>query len=227
MFEELNEVSNIRSTEKINGVYLLYQEGSRRVYVGSSGQPGLRSTRHFTLLKSGTHYNPVFQKLYDENPNFYKVFYIVNTRQEAYDLEQAIVDYYQPTGLLINTGLDVKAPNRGKIATSETREKQRMAKLGVPMTEEAKRRISEGMMGRVQSEEAKLKLSIAKKGKPQPASVAELLRERNRLRSKAISCDGVVYDSIREAARQLGMPRDNVKTRVRSSMPKWSNWFYV
>lgn len=228
MLETLsNKTDHIDRKTLINSAYLLYQEGSRRVYVGSSKQPGLRTSNHLWLLSRNEHSNPTFQKLYNENPNFYKVYYTVGTRQEAYELEQALINYYEPTGLLINHALDAITPNKGIKRTPENIAKLRAAKLGVPRSEEAKRRVSEGMMGRVQSDETKLKLSIAKKGKPQPATVAELCRERNRLRSKAVSCDGVVYVSIREAARSMDMARDNVKTRVRSSMPRWSNWFYV
>jgi len=222
-----NRVDNIPSNEHVNAVYLLYQEGTRRVYVGSSGRPGLRSTRHFTLLKKGVHYNPEFQRVYNENPNFYRVFYTVGSREEAYDLEQALVDYYAPTGSLINIGLNVRLPNQGRIAAPETREKQRQAKLGVPRSDEARVKVSQGMMGRVQSEATKELLSIAKKGKPQPEHIAELCRERNRLRSKAVSIHGVKYDSVRAASRQLDVKRDNVKRRLKSTKLEWVDWFYL
>lgn len=228
MLETLqNKVEHIASAARINAVYLMYQEGTRMVYIGSSGMPGLRTSRHMTLLKGNRHDNPVFQALYNENPNFYCVYYTVGSREEAYTLEQALVDYYHPTGKLINIGLDVKAPNRGRIASAETREKQRLAKLGVARSDDAKRRVSEGMIGRVQSDETRKLLSIAKKGKPQPEHIAEMCRERNRLRSKPVSINGVEYPSIREASRELGVSRDIVKTRIRTSNPKWVDWFFV
>lgn len=228
MLETLeNRVDYITVTTKINGVYLIYQENSRRVYIGSSGMPGLRAGRHIVLLRGKRHYNSTFQKLYDDNPNFYMVYYTVDTREEAYKLEQALIDYYSPSGNLINHALDVKAPNRGRIASPETREKQRQAKLGVPRSEEAKRRVSEGQIGRVQSAETRRLLSVVKKGKPQPDHIAELCRERNRLRSKPISVDGTIYESVREATRQLNVARDTIKFRVKSSSPKWKDWFYA
>lgn len=222
-----NKLDYISTYTKVNGVYLIYQEDTRMVYVGSSGMPGLRTSRHLTLLRGGRHENPVFQKLFNTNPNFYFVYYTVDTREDAYKLEQSLVDYYAGTGKLINIGMDVLAPNRGKVASAETREKQRIAKLGVARSEEAKQRVSEGMIGRVQSEETRQKLSDAKKGKPQPDHIAELCRERNRLRSKPVSIDGVVYPSVREASRQLNVKRDTVKTRLRTSNPTWVNWFFV
>lgn len=228
MLETLkNKLDYITTTTKINAVYLLYQEGSRRVYVGSSGMPGLRAGRHIVLLKGHRHYNPTFQKLYNENPNFYTVYYTVDSRAAAYKLEQALIDYYSPSGNLINHALDVKAPNKGRIASTETREKQRLAKLGVPRSEEAKRRVSEGMIGRIQTAETRRLLSLVKKGKPQPEHIAELCRERNRLRSKSICVDSTVYASVRETARQLGVTRDTVKLRVKSTAPKWKDWFYA
>lgn len=222
-----NKVEHITTTTRINAVYLLYQEGTRRVYVGSSGMPGLRAGRHLVLLKGKRHYNPTFQELYDENPNFYAVYYTVATREEAYTLEQALIDYYLPTGKLINRALDALAPNRGRIASAETREKQRQAKLGIPRSEESRRRQSEAQLGRVQSEETRKRLSAAKKGKAQPDHIAAMCRERNRLRSKPVNINGVIYESIREASRQLNMARDNVKSRVKSTQSKWKDWFYV
>lgn len=228
MLETLkNKVDYITTTTRINGVYLIYHDKSRKVYVGSSGMPGLRTCRHMILLKGNRHDNPVFQKLYDEDSNFHFVYYTVDSRDAAYKLEQALVDYYFPTGNLINIGLDVRAPNRGRVASAETRAKQRAAKLGVARSEEAKRKVSEGMMGRLQSDETRLKLSIARKGKAQPEHIAEMCRERNRLRSKSVSINGVVYPSIRDASRILNIPRANVKTRLRTSNEKWKDWFFM
>lgn len=228
MLETLqNRVVHLRRSEKVNAAYLIYQEGSRRVYVGSSGQPGLRTSNHMWLLKRNEHSNSTFQELYNENPNFYVVYYTVNTRDEAFELEQALIDYYSPSGLLINHALNALIPNKGIKRSDETRAKLRLAHLGFRHTPEAKEKIRLAGIGRTKSEAERQHLSVIKKGKPQPDHIAEMCRERNRLRSKPVSIDGAIYPSVREASRALNIPRDTVKTRLRKSDAKWSAWFFV
>lgn len=83
-------------------VYLLYQEATRKVYIDSSTTPDHAVYEHLLKLSRGIHRDLNLQELYDQDPNFYHVYYTVSSEIEAYDLNQALFDYYQPTGLLIN-----------------------------------------------------------------------------------------------------------------------------
>lgn len=57
--------------------------------------------------------------------------------------------------------------------SEESKAKMRLAKLGVPRSEEAKRAVSEGQRGRVHSEETIKKMSEAQKGKPRKPNSPE------------------------------------------------------
>lgn len=64
------------------------------------------------------------------------------------------------------------------------------------------------------SDEHRRNLSLSHKGQRSP-------------RSKAVSIQGVVYHSAREAARQLGVDRATVGSRVHSTAKEWKDWFFV
>ncbi|QBZ72775.1 G-I-Y Y-I-G endonuclease [Gordonia phage GodonK] len=95
----------------------------------------------------------------------------------------------------------IAASHAGLKHSEKSREKMRLAwerRRLVPMSEETKRRISEGTKGRVKSIEERQKLSAAHKGKSKsPEHVANLMRSRNK-RWKCAEC------TLESTANNLG-----------------------
>jgi group I intron endonuclease len=195
--------------------------------VGSSTRIGLRAANHLTLLKGNYHINHQFQAAYNENPNFNKVFYVTKTREDAYDVEQALINHYAPTGLLLNLAMDARISNKGRVYDAAHRQRLSERMKGAVVSEEVRKKISAALTGRITSDLTKQILSTQKKGKPQPESIAEMCRARNRARSKKVSINGIVYASSREAARQNNTRADTTRLRLKSNSPQWKDWFYV
>lgn len=210
----------VGTTVKVPAAYVLKHIKSGKVYIGSSGMPGLRISRHLTLLRGKRHDNPRLQDAFNDDDKLEWVIYTVESREEAYAHEQALLEYYRDVAF--NYGDDVKAPMRGRETSDSAKLKQRLAKLGKRLTAEHIKKVREGMKGVVRTEAQKKHLSNLKKGKPQPEHIQAMNRERNMKRAKAVIIDEVRYDGIRIAARELGVSRDVVKIRMKS--PKWPTW---
>jgi hypothetical protein len=84
--------------------------------------------------------------------------------------------------------------------------------LGHPCSEEKKRKISEAQKGRQFTNEHKQKLSDAVKKRHVPCSEEkkQLLREKSH--KKPVYCEelDIVFESVQECSRQLGIPATNI-----------------
>lgn len=108
-------IKTITNKDKIFVAYLIVHTNTKKVYVGSSGQPGIRMKSHFRELKKGKHINYKLQKLYDEDPEFHTIFYKVKTRALAFDLEQALINYYFEKKRILNVSLSARFTRRKRI----------------------------------------------------------------------------------------------------------------
>lgn len=77
---------------------------------------------------------------------------------------------------------------------------------GIPHTEETKRKLSEIMSGRKNSEHSKY-------------------MSENNPNAKKVSINGVIYDTIKMAAKELNMSRSSVKYRLNSKNDKYKTWY--
>lgn len=143
------------------GTYLLHNPDTGHTYVGS-GVLAKRHSDHQSLLKNNSHYNPKLQNAYNKYPNFDFIAVPTNDREEARDLEQAIIDEHHSNPLLLNISIDARYCNTGQ-----------------PMTDEHKAKISQANKGRTISEEQKAQISAAHKGKVLSEETKEKLRQAN------------------------------------------------
>lgn len=224
MIEQLTpHQGRVKTTEVRPAAYVLYHRTTDKYYIGSSETPGLRISRHLTLLKGGRHDNRFMQEAYNLDPEFVPNIYPTQDRNAAYDLEQKLIDHYTKIGRCFNIGIvDVRAPNKGRAIPDHVKEKLRIAKLGKPKSKEAIQKFIKAMTGRKRSEEDRLKISKAKKGVPQPESVRKLLLERIEAQKIKVLIDGLEYESINQAARLLNLNKRTIARRIDSS--KWPNW---
>lgn len=133
------------------GVYLLQNSITMETYIGS-GIVKERLYNHQLHLKNGTHKNLLLQEAYNRNSNFEVVVVQTESREEAYDIEQAVLNEHIDNPLLLNICPDARFGHR----------------RNWQHTEETKQLIREKALGRKHTEEAKAKMSKMRTGIPRP-----------------------------------------------------------
>ena len=110
--------------------------------------------------------------------------------------------------------------------TKETRQKQANAIRGRKHTEEHKKKISAAGVGRIPTEETRKKISDFHKGKPKSE---EAVKKMAQSKSKKVMCltNNTVYDSQREAARQLNLKSSHISAVVNGKAYQTKGFVFV
>lgn len=219
------------SVEKEIGVYLLQDSTTLDTYVGS-GDLADRCYTHAYLLKRNIHPNYRLQQSFNGGARFDFVSVPTATRDEAFELEQLILDEFQESPLLLNIARDARYCNKNP--TTETREKIRRANLGNKhavgriVSEETREKIRESNLNQHRSVEARQRMSVAKMGKTlSPEHRAQVVRNLEKgLQAKMhpVEIEGEAYSSFSDAARQLELSKITVRKRVLSNTKKFQDW---
>jgi group I intron endonuclease len=83
--------------------------------------------------------------------------------------------------------------------------------------------------GKTHSDEHKLKLKLVNsqpKTDEHKRKISETLKGNKPSNMRQIIIDGVMYESLSEAARQLSLPLSTIKNRLNSNSKKFINWNY-
>ncbi len=86
------------------GVYILTDSKSGRFYVGSSQDVDKRILRHIKDLNNGNHHCLNFQTLWSPKAKFRIEFIPCESREEAYQIEDALLDEWKDDPRLLNIG---------------------------------------------------------------------------------------------------------------------------
>lgn len=163
---------------KAVGVYTLSDQKTGKFYVGSSQDMEKRIKRHLKDLEKGRHHNVLLQGLYDQDRVFLLSFLPTKDREEAYCIEQDMMDLYLDSPLLLNIGRGVRGgdnvtshPDKGAVLEKISQGCARRLKSLTP----AERKMRWGrpgslnpMYGRTHTEETRKFLSENAKGGPGP-----------------------------------------------------------
>jgi group I intron endonuclease len=155
---------------KVIGAYTLTDMRTGRFYVGSSGNIEKRVKTHLTALRSNRHHCIPLQELWNSgNIQLIASEFETETREEAYVLEQDIIDRYLHTSLMLNVSMGAKGgdnftrhPNRDDIIS---RIKESLRERIHEMTPLEKRLVygrpgeNNGMWGRTHTPETRAYLS--------------------------------------------------------------------
>lgn len=121
---------------------------------------------------------------------------------------------------------------KGVKFTEEHKRKISESSKGKKLTEEHKRNISNSIKGenhpwygKKHSEHTKKKLSKLKKGVKNP-NHSKWMSENNP-KSQAVSIEGKIFKTIKEASEKTGLHRSAVKYRLNSTSEKWINWIKI
>ncbi len=256
-----------------NCAYLLTHVPSGKFYVGSTGNIKRRMKEHFGDLKKGNHHCKELQELYNAAPVVkVTMLYIADTRDDAFDLEQQLLDIHAAGSLLLNKaknarkawlGLNhspetkskisnsqlgvknhsfgrtlseehrskISKANRGYKHTAAARAKITASKLGKSLSEEHKTKLSDAKIGTTHTVESREKMSRSKKGRVLTLEHRIKLKVANSNRKSflpvRVSVAGVIYPTIAEAARDLGITVIMLRRRLDSTHPKHSMFFRV
>lgn len=105
-----------------NGVYKLTSTNNGHFYVGSSQDVYHRMSKHRAALKGGYHNSPKMAAHYAKYGwDFKEEFYILDTRQEAYRLEQQLINEGIEQAECLNSSKDSISPISGVFISEEAR----------------------------------------------------------------------------------------------------------
>lgn len=208
----------------VSGAYTITHLTSGRIYVGSTGDLYKRKVRHESQLRLGTHDNSSLQVAYVESPELSFAAIPTSTREEAYEMEQRLLDILGPQGVLFNRAMDAKNAGIGWERTAEHIEKVRLSHLGSKRSEEARERMRAGSVGKgsgvAKSESHRANISKALAGYVRsPEHAAKIKRkavERGLRQMRPVTFFGVTYPSLLDAAKQLNLTISAVRHRLRS-----------
>ena len=221
--------------------YILTHVKSGDFYIGSTNDFKNRRWQHIRSLNTNKHSNLNLQKRYNEDKELSFSIFIANDREDAYKIEQELIDYHKNDPKFLNIGLDVKAPNLGKKLSDVTRAKIALKRgilhhsYGKHFSEEHKRKISESNLGKVNSQESIEKNRLAHLGKKHTDSAKEKMRifrtgkqlGKDNPWAKGVSVEGKEYSTVKEAYETLKIAPSTLWKRLNHKEPGYNNWFYI
>jgi predicted GIY-YIG superfamily endonuclease len=203
---EYDPVSRIRVPYTTRGltdlypcVYVLKQRTTGEYYIGSTGKATTRIKAHASYLQGNLSHSVKLQTSFNRDKDFEFMVIFTESREEAYEFEQLLLDMNRHDPLLLNESIDVKRPGLGRKLSPE----------------------QIAAMQRGQKTESGLSNRRAWTDSPQYSQKA---REQF---SKPAVIDGVQYPSATAAGLALGVHKNTVIHRLKSDNPKFKDWNWL
>jgi group I intron endonuclease len=205
-------------TKKVSGTYILEHQASLKYYVGSSTDLTRRQKEHIKELRSNTHHSKELQHLYNTEPCF--TFITLSVTDNVKEEEQKLLDIHYAKPLCLNLAANSVAPQQDRPHTEQTKSKMIQAATGRPCSERARQLLIERNRNRIVSEESRLKMS---KSHLTPEAI-QRRREISKERMVPVEVQGIVFESIADAARHFNVVPRTVAVRIQSSDEKFKDW---
>jgi group I intron endonuclease len=183
----------------VPGVYIIEHEETSKIYIGSSGSLSERKRTHESDLRLGKNSNKPLQELFNASPNLTFTFVKTESRDAAYEYEQKLLDHYKDSDLLLNKELCARSS------------------VGIKRSEETKRKVGEAGKGRVSGNKGK---TLSEQ------DYQKFLESRVKLH-KPVEIEGVRFNSLTSAAKDLNLNIACVSKRINSTTNKFQNWNYI
>lgn len=219
-----NTVINHKEHRGIIGAYVIRHVATGKLYIGSTRDVYFRIKRHFNDLAKGNSSNKALQEAFDKEPFLTTSVYETNTREEAYKIEQELIDYLINSDILFNIATDVKASNKGKTMSPEHKEMFRRLNTGRPMSLEHKAKLLKINLGKKLTDEQKEEIGLRRRGKKRPLEELRNFMESRRENGQPVEIDGIKYRSIPEASESLNITYHQVYHRCHSKPNGFPNW---
>ena len=182
-----------------SGIYCIENKADGKCYVGKSVNIPKRWNEHKGALRNGRHFNKHLQKAWDfygEESFRFMVLEYANPDKLA-ELEIAYISEHNAFG---ENGYNFTMGGDGGL-------------LGMPKSEETRRKISEANKGRQHTLEEKAKVSEALKGKSFTDEHKKRIGDANKVSHiKSVLCveTGQVFDSLKEAGKYFNTDCSNI-----------------
>lgn len=185
-------------------VYRLTHLPTGKTYIGMTSNFGSRKAQHLHLLRNGKHLTSALMDLYTKDPdqgNWEWSGVIVATKEEAILNEQLGIDELVEKKLLLNTSLNGRAPIAHHMENEEYRENQRKRsrEYALENPDAMSERGKKGLETRWKDRSSRR----AWEGAGNPFA-------------KKVKIDGVVYGSVKDAVKAVGICEKTIRTRANS-----------
>lgn len=181
-------------------IYTITCKNNGKIYYGRSQEFEKRTRAHLNMLRSNTHNNLYMQEdfnKYGENSFVFEIIHEYDNIQKSIEIEQQYID--ENIGIGYNIGGSISG---GDLFTTNPRKEE---------IRELKRQLFAGKNNPMY-------------GKPKTQKMIDAVKKAN---SKSVSIEGVVYSSISEASKELGIGVTTIIYRLNSQTERFANWVYV
>lgn len=207
---KLNDKVVFANGSNVPVAYILTHSQSGRMYIGSTGNAYSRAAFHRSTLDDGTHPVKELQSDYDDSADIRIHYWVTDSKQEALEIEQQLVDHFWETGLLYNTGRNVSKPRLGATITDDHKEAISLTHKNKSVSVETRAKMAEAQLYRWKSDDRR-----------------QQMREKMKHRERAVSIDGAVFVSLAAASRATGTNEATLRSRLLSKSLKYADWKYL
>jgi group I intron endonuclease len=227
-----------------SGIYKIENIINKKCYIGRSIDIYGRWYRHKNNLTKNKHINYILQNSWNKYGEANFKFSILEECIPDEDFQINREKYWRD---IENDNFNIGLCERGG----------KFELKGHPREKEIRKKLSINAKGRKHSEETKRKMSLSRKGKKKSSEWKRKIKnsqpiELHQKNSKKywtdenrkihgekakginkcqimrrVSVDGVEYESISDAARSLGIPRDRIKDRFKSKTKRFENYKFI
>lgn len=195
-----------RNSGAFSCVYIIRNMDTDVLYIGSSYNCYKRLREHRNDLRNKRHCNVPLQYAYNKLKGKLQVYIIRTTEVNTpFWLENVVLTYINKHGETYNIGDTAELPRLGVPVSEETRRKQSEAHSGVNLSFESRAKMSSSRRGVPLNEERKANLVAVSK--------------------KALMGDGVKYESAAECARITGIGQSSITRRLTN--PNYPGWYMI
>lgn len=200
---------HLRTARKEYGAYILKDPITGMYYIGSTAKIRQRYSSHISMLKKGYHSNKRIQNLYDRgSTSFEWIEFPTETREEAYAVEQKLIDDAKNDPLCLNFSKDARSTITWVLENEEFRKKR-----------------VEGFLKHTRSKERREHHSkVMKKIWSDPERIKQRSGGGNPYARK-VHYKGAEYGAITEAAQATGVSYKTIRKHLLD--PKRKDAYYL
>lgn len=210
----------------LSGAYIIKHVSTGKLYIGSTKNLYSRLNQHKNELTKNVHYNKLLQDAFNTNNSINFEIFITDKREEAYDIEQELLNKFKDSGLLFNVANDVKASFRGRKHTIEFKNKVSVLHRNKIVSEDTRKKMSVRATGRKFSQDSvEKRRSITLKRMSDPVTKSNQIDINPKRES--VSINGIIYKSKRQAALKNNTSHNMVTARIKSTNPIYKDWISI
>ena len=240
------------------GVYLISNTINSDFYIGSTKNLVFRINNHRIKLRNNAHKNLKLQNSFNITncaKHWFDICIIFTSdREEAFDIEQYLLDYFKDKKGLCNISTNARLnalnipmsnntkqklleSNLGKKQSFDHIRKRSIQNIGRKPSKKALERLANYNANKIVSDETREKMRQVQLGKKHSNKTKIkmsdnwngliALKKMHDLNKKSIIIDNIKYDSIFEAAKQLKVNRRTIYNKLHNKFGIFNNYSYA